>query len=372
MASGPHGRAGLHADLGWDPPRPVFSPCFSVGIRGHPWASFAALREIGPHWYGRCVVDPARPEPAPQRRCPACGGDDARAFARGWDVEYRTTSQVFVYLQCAACETVFLFDPPRDRLAQIYPKTYYSFAGWNDSLVQRVKKWLDSRLFRQLVQQLPGARLAVLDVGGGNGWLLSLVREQDARVAETHEVDLDESARPAAEAAGHVFHCQRIEDFSSDRRFDLVIMLNIIEHVADPGLVLRRVAGLLSEHGVVLIKTPNTDTLDRRLFQRHNWGGLHCPRHWVLFTAPGFLRLARQSGLEPVWLRYTQGAPQWAASVLGWLADRGWVSITAERPMHRHPLHAPLLGLAAAADFGRGPFMKTAQMFAVLRRADHA
>jgi SAM-dependent methyltransferase len=333
--------------------------------------SDSALRDDRRRWYGRDVLEPARPQPLPQRRCPVCGSDETRPFARGWDVEYRTTAQIFVYLQCTHCDAVFLFDPPVDRLAQIYPPTYYSFAGWNDSLVQRIKKWLDARLFRQLVQALPGARLTVLDVGGGNGWLLSLVREQDARVAETHEVDLDAAARASAEAAGHVFHCQRIEDFSSPQQFDLVIMLNIIEHVADPGLVLRRVAGLLSPHGVALIKTPNTDTLDRRLFQRHNWNGLHCPRHWVLFTAPGFLRLARQSGLESVWLRYTQGAPQWAGSVLGWLADRGWVSITAERPMHRHPLHAPLLGLAAAVDFARGPFMKTAQMFVLLRRSTH-
>jgi len=310
------------------------------------------------------VVEPAR---APS--CPACGTDTAREFARGWDVEYRTTPEVFAYWRCPVCETIFLPDPPVDRLAQIYPPTYYSFAGWDDSLAQRIKKYLDGRLFRRLLAGLPGDRLAVLDVGGGNGWLLSLVREQDRRVADTHEVDLDESARAAAEAAGHTFHCMRVEDFDADRRFDLVIMLNIIEHVADPGLVLRRVAGMLSPSGVVLIKTPNSDTLDRRLFQAHNWGGLHCPRHWVLFTGPGFLRLAGQSGLEPVWLRYTQGAPQWAASVMGAMADRGWLSITAARPMHRHPLHAPLLALAAAFDFARGPFMKTAQMFVLLRAA---
>jgi SAM-dependent methyltransferase len=314
------------------------------------------------------VIEPASPATATARRCPTCGGDAARPFARGWDVEYRTTSETFDYVECPTCDTVYLPDPPVDRLAVIYPKTYYSFAGWDDSLVQRVKKWLDGRLFRRLLADLPGERLAVLDVGGGNGWLLSLVREQDARVGDTHEVDLDESARAAAEAAGHVFHCQRVEEFATDRRFDLVIMLNIIEHVADPGLVLRRVAEVLSPHGVVLIKTPNTDSLDRRLFQGHNWGGLHCPRHWVLFTAPALLRLARQSGLEPVWLRYTQGAPQWAASAMGWLADRGWVSITTARPMHRHPLHPPVLALAAAFDFARGPFMKTAQMFALLRR----
>src|SRR5262249_6444072 len=143
------------------------------------------------------------------------------------------------------------------------------------------------------------------------------------RVTETHEVDIDESAREAAEQAGHVFHCRRVEEFASEHKFDLIVMLNMIGHVAEPAVVLHAKRALLSEHGRILIKTPNTDTLDRILFQNHNWGGFHCPRHWVLFTREGFIGLAERSGLRCEWVRFTQGAPQWTASILGWLADRG-------------------------------------------------
>jgi SAM-dependent methyltransferase len=231
-----------------------------------------------------------------------------------------------------------------------------------------VKRALDGRLFRRVMRELPGEHLRVLDVGGGSGWLLDVVREQDRRVVETHEVDLDESARHAAEMAGHVFHCTPIESFAADGRFDLVLLLNLIEHVADPASVLRRVADLLSPSGMLLIKTPNTDTLDRRLFQNHNWGGFHCPRHWVLFTMPALVQLAGHCGFELVWARYTQGAPQWANSILGWLADRRLVRVSVERPMHTHPLLSPLLALAAAFDLLRLPFAPTAQMFVLLKK----
>lgn len=308
----------------------------------------------------------ATPVSVSTTRCPVCGAADPSFFARAWDTEYRTTDEVFTYRSCPACTAVFLDPPPVDRLAEIYPRNYYSFTGVDDSLGIRIKRWLDARLFRAILSDISGDRLAVLDVGGGNGWLLSLIRETDARIVETHEVDLDETARPAAEAAGHVFHCTRIESFRPGRRFDLIVLLNIIEHVASPGDVLDALSDCLTEGGRILIKTPNTDTLDRRLFQHRNWGGFHCPRHWVLFTRPGLLELARRSGLEPVWVRYTQGAPQWANSILGWLADRGWLDITRERPMHTHPLHPPLLAMMAALDFVRAPFMKTAQMFVLL------
>lgn len=299
-----------------------------------------------------------------------CGSPQTTLFAHAWDSEYCTSRERFPYRRCAECAALFLHPPPLERLREIYPPTYYSFAGGAEAgtWLARFKEWLDGRLFRRLLARLPGTQLRVLDVGGGNGWLLGLVRAQDPRVIETHEVDIDESARDAAERAGHVYHCQSIERFTPSVRFDLALMLNIIEHTADPASVLRAVAGALSEHGVVLIKTPNTDTLDRRLFQNHNWGGFHCPRHWVLFTAPGFCALARRCGLEPVWTRYTQGAPQWTNSVLGWLADRGWIHVSAARPMHRHPLHGPFLAVFAAVDLLRSPFAKTAQMFLLLEK----
>jgi hypothetical protein len=55
---------------------------------------------------------------------------------------------------------------------------------------------------------------------------------------------------------------------------------------------------------------------------------------------------------------------------LGALSRRGWVHITADRPMWRHPLYMPLQAAAAALDFARLPFVPTAQMLVVFRRDD--
>jgi len=311
-------------------------------------------------------VSAASPPP-----CPVCGGTASDFFARAWDIEYRSSSEPFTYRCCRACEAVFLEAPPVERLHEIYPPSYYSFHSFRGegrpSLPLRIKERLDARLFRRILRNMPGEHLSVLDVGGGTGWLLSVIRRADARVTATHEVDLDETARPAAEAAGHVFHCLPVERFHAVEKFDLVLMLNIIEHVADPGAVLRAMAAVLRPHGRILLKTPNTDTLDRRIFQHRNWGGFHCPRHWVLFTERNLVELARRCGLECEWVRYTQGAPQWTTSLLGWLAERGWIEVSPTRPLYRHPLHAPTLGIMAAVDFLRAPFAKTAQMFVLLK-----
>jgi 2-polyprenyl-3-methyl-5-hydroxy-6-metoxy-1,4-benzoquinol methylase len=305
--------------------------------------------------------------------CPICKGADVSLFAHARDMEYFTGDQTYTYLECRQCGAVYLDRPPVDRLHEIYPANYYSYAGGKQTgLLESVKQQLDARIFRKLLERIPGERLSVLDIGGGAGWLLSLVRGLTPRVAETHQVEITESARAAAEAEGHQFHCVRIEEFRTTQRFDLILMLNLIEHVADPRAVLQVLSELVTPGGLILIKTPNTDTLDRRLFQHNNWGGLHCPRHWVLFTMPGFARLAGECGLEVVEAKYTQGGSQWASSVMAYLAAKGWISLSADRPMSVHPLLAPMLAAGAAIDFVRMPFANTAQMFFTLRQANPA
>lgn len=301
--------------------------------------------------------------------CPVCGSHSINFFAHARDVEYYTSDKNFDYQQCGDCGSVFLESPPVDQLHAIYPPNYYSYraAQGSGSLLERVKSRLDSRLFKKLLGQIPGDALNVLDVGGGSGWLLTLVRTASNRVKRTHEVDLDEGARSAAEAAGHLFHSSRIEDFSTTEKFDFILMLNLIEHVSDPRAVLSAMRQLLSPGGLILIKTPNVDTLDCRLFRRYNWGGFHCPRHFVLFNRQSLIDLAKHCGLKTVSVSYTQGAPQWGCSILGWMGLNGWIRISAERPLYTHKLYPIVCAFAAAFDLLRSPFMRTAQLFAVFR-----
>jgi 2-polyprenyl-3-methyl-5-hydroxy-6-metoxy-1,4-benzoquinol methylase len=311
-------------------------------------------------------------DPEQHNTCPLGCSSDTRFFASARDLEYFTTPEKFRYDICCDCETVFLVAPPVDRLHEIYPTSYYSYAHGDEqsgSFEERIKEKLDLRMFRNLLDQVPGDALSVLDVGGGSGWLLTQIRNASDRVVETHEVDIDESARASAEKQGHHFHCTPIQDFAPGRRFDVIIMLNLIEHVADPAALLRSMRGILSERGVILVKTPNTDTLDRRLFQHRNWGGFHCPRHWVLFTMPGLRDLALRCGLETARASYTQGGPQWAASIMAWLYSRGLISMSAERIINNHPMFMVLAAFMAGFDMLRMPFAPTAQMVLIFKPA---
>ena len=306
--------------------------------------------------------------------CPACGASVGREpYGSYRDEEYFTSGDLFQYLQCVACRSAFLDPPPVSRLKEIYPTNYYSFsARAGAGIVQRAKRWLDARQFRAVLRRLRAAELAVLDVGGGSGWVLDMLRAIDHRVRHTQIVDLDQEAAEAARAKGHQYACQRIEDFSSERRFDLILMLNLIEHVESPRRVLASMARLLAPGGLALIKTPNLDSLDARLFRGSYWAGLHVPRHWVVFTREAFERVLPGSGLRIREFAYTQGAPFWAASMLAAARRFGWADVSQQRPTSQHPAFGGLTAAFAIFDFVRAPFARTSQMWILLERdADH-
>ena len=298
--------------------------------------------------------------------CLACGSADLGVWARARDVEYRSVPEEYRYLSCGDCRALSIDPVPRDRLGEIYPADYYSFGGGTGSPVEKVKKWLDRRMFKRLFAAVPGESLSALDVGGGSGWLLSEARAAEPRLRRTAVVDIDPGARERAEAAGHEFHLCRVEDFRTDARFDVIFLLNLIEHVDDPVAVLQRMRALLAPGGRILVKTPNHDSWDARLFRNNSWGGFHCPRHWVIFTPESFERAARAAGLRVDRLELTQGAPFWAVSILEWMQRKGLARTAPGRPLYKHALFGPLLGLSAAFDILRRPFARTSQMFVEL------
>jgi SAM-dependent methyltransferase len=302
--------------------------------------------------------------------CLACGGDRAAFWTRAHDVEYRTSEAEYTFLRCEDCGVLFIDPVPMDRLREIYPSNYYSYASPGASPVHKIKSWLDRRFFRTILARVSSKTPRVLDVGGGAGWELSSLRDSDPRTMETWVVDLDPNAAETAKANGHRYFCGRIEDFVTDDKFDLITLLNLIEHVSDPGAVLKKVASLLADGGLVVVKTPNHDAWDARVFKNRSWAGYHCPRHWVLFTRDSFSAVAARAGLKVREASYTQGAPFWSASVLAWLAGRGLANISQERPVFYHPLFGVLAAGFAALDFVRRPFAKTSQMFFILEKAD--
>lgn len=103
----------------------------------------------------------------------------------------------------------------------------------------------------------PGAE--VLDVGCGSGRAAARLLRSGCSVVG---VEYDKERVTAAEDAGlEVFVTDLEQDDGleplADRQFDVVLCLDVLEHLRDPAPVLRRASQLLKPTGVVIISIPN-------------------------------------------------------------------------------------------------------------------
>lgn len=235
--------------------------------------------------------------------CCVCGpaGHDGSAVAgTGTDFEYETTEEEFTARRCG-CGMIYLDPRPAEsELRRLYPRHYhaYDFSEESFGFVYRVRRKLEAgRLLKVLGSLPPDAR--VLDVGCGDGFHLSLLKEHGQPGWQLVGVDSDTHAIEAAKRRG----LDAREGFLEEQRFapgsfDAALLIMTIEHLADPAAMLQQIARLLKPGGKVIVVTDRADSLDQRLFGQRHWGGYHFPRHWSLFTLRTLGELAERCGLR--------------------------------------------------------------------------
>jgi SAM-dependent methyltransferase len=132
----------------------------------------------------------------------------------------------------------------------------------------------------------------ILDVGCGAGLFFDALEQFG-------HVEGIESDRIAVEQSGRWksrIHLGEIETFTADRKFDLILALDVVEHVGSPDALLRHASSLLARNGRMLITAPAFDWL----WTSHDDLNHHVKR----YTAAEVRGLVRKAGLEPIEIRY--------------------------------------------------------------------
>ena len=162
------------------------------------------------------------------------------------------------------------------------------------------------------ILDLVGHNKRVLDIGCSTGYLAKVLKGRGCTV---DGVEIDPAAAAKAEE-----HCERVVVGSLDEldlvaelgagRYDVLVLGDVLEHLVDPGAVLRRVTPLLRPEGSVVISVPNITHGSVRLSLlegrfEYTEVGLLDRTHVHFFTRASLQRLLRECGLVPVDMRRT-------------------------------------------------------------------
>jgi SAM-dependent methyltransferase len=227
-------------------------------------------------------------------RCGLCGAP-GEPFRRkyGFDV-----------LLCKACSNAFVPSSlvPAD-LESIYSRAYFEgeqatgYPGYlRDTKI--LTENFASRL--RLIEGLgvPGRRLC--DVGAAYGLFLKAARDAGW---EASGVEIAADCAPIAESiSGVSVVCGDFNTVPLGGPFDVIVMLDVIEHFRDPVASVARAYELLSPGGLLVIETGDLAAPWARLLGER-WYFLDPPQHLFYFSVEGLTELLHRAGFGEVQVR---------------------------------------------------------------------
>lgn len=227
--------------------------------------------------------------------CNLCGASDARVL-------FRKDATDFV--QCRQCGLEWIHPlPDMDKMRELYSSpTYYntdniSQYGYSEYVRN---KHLYVNLFNRRLDELllytNGEQGQLLDVGCATGTLLELAR---LRGWEVHGVDVSEYATKVAREyyCLDVFTGELADAAYGDGQFDVVIMDDLIEHVADPTALVQESRRILKAGGLLTLNTPNRAGL-WHLFMGRRWFHYRQSEHTCFFSPRVMADLLGRHGFD--------------------------------------------------------------------------
>jgi SAM-dependent methyltransferase len=227
---------------------------------------------------------------------------DSRAFAIT-DSNYGITAAVY---ECADC--AFL------QCAELDDVTHF-YEGLEDEGYEsgRGRRRLQlRRILERVGHYRPGGRL--LDVGAASGILVGEAQQMGYRA---EGMEPSRWLHQKAAERGLPVHQGTFPNASCEGRFDVVTLIDVIEHVTQPLPLLRALRSAVAQEGILAVVTPDVRSLAARMFGWHWW---HFRVAHVGYFDRSTLELAtRRTGFTPVAFH----RPGWFFSG-DYIWDRAW------------------------------------------------
>lgn len=151
------------------------------------------------------------------------------------------------------------------------------------------------RILLDKIRTLLGSRAQdarILDVGCGAGLFFDALEQ----FGHVEGIEADPLAVRQSGRWRSRIHVGELETFTTGAPFDVILALDVVEHVPAPDIMLRRAAALLARDGRMLITAPAFDWL----WTSHDDLNHHVKR----YNAAQMRELARNAGLVPLETRY--------------------------------------------------------------------
>jgi 2-polyprenyl-3-methyl-5-hydroxy-6-metoxy-1,4-benzoquinol methylase len=221
--------------------------------------------------------------------CLACERDQSRLLGR---------KNQFDLWQCLHCGAIFTHTQIDDSALNDIYNHYYDGAGFEMPTVV-------AQSLERVVLSFERFRVTgrILDIGYGEGGLLQIAEKFNWQCFGT---EISPGALAYGKESGWIVADQAEDDPRfMPQGFDVVTMIELLEHVPNPQQVLQSAARWLRPGGLLYLTTPNAESLNQRLLGL-KWSVIAPPEHIALWTPKGMRHALAKAGFQDLRIR-TEG-----------------------------------------------------------------
>ncbi len=246
--------------------------------------------------------------------CPICG--DTKRKSWGYTDGYSI-------VRCSKCGIGITSPFPNDTDIRESNSNIYT-VNQRGSLYLKKRWYFENRYNSQLnkiKQHVQGGRL--LDIGCNIGLFLHCAQKKGFTV-EGIEFN-QESASFGSDFFKIPIHTKSLEEINyPENTFDVITMYDVLEHIPDPKNVLDTIKKILKPDGLLVIQSPNIDSLMAQL-TGSNWCWLTPPDHLFHFTPQTLKKLLTNQGFNIVSLYTWEPIKEFSNNLIASWHERGLI-----------------------------------------------
>lgn len=242
--------------------------------------------------------------------CNLCGSwrHRARFHKRG-----HLTGHLFRIVECESCGLIFVNPRLSDsEVRTLYDAAYFRGEGFDPFACYEGERGAPAgrdSLARHALERIAAVKSPpadFLEIGPGLGQLLRLAKERGYRTAG---VELSAHAATVLQGSGlQILHGTLEEVKIADASFDVVVAMEVIEHLPDPKRFFTEVARILRPGGLFYYETGNIECEAARCLGA-DWEYIRPEGHLYYFSPRTLTRYLKETGFQvcyPLWFNPTR------------------------------------------------------------------
>lgn len=243
------------------------------------------------------VFRPSNSDKDISKSCPVCNSSRVHAHYCSPQVLKLNAGSIFppakLWMKCEDCNNFYTYNFPLMEVSNI--NGHYTVNSQNTTLNNRFDLAVYDEIFQNLSRLTSGRNY--LEIGIGNGEMLALAQEFGFDT-DAVEICREDCINVASALNVDIKLCD-IVDYHTDKKYDVIVMGDVLEHVSKPSQVLQKVAEMLADQGVLWLSTPNYNCAYARM-QKFNHVMWHELNHYTYVSRESLETLLNTFGLSIV------------------------------------------------------------------------